>query len=225
MIGRLVRAAAFAAAATAAYVAVIRPWHLRWGTKGDEIERPMPGDDLIILPRVRATHGITIRARSADVYPWLLEMSRLRGLVGAEGAPGGEEAHVRDLAVGDSIDVGPDMSMTVVHVDAPTALAFRMTFDPMTGRNVARADASAKAWVDATWSFELDETDDGGEWSTRLVARFRADYSPLWWAHALAYGGLEPGQFAMDRQLLTAIRDRAERGGPAQFGAEAAPAA
>jgi hypothetical protein len=234
MIGRLVRGAAFATAATAAYVAVIRPWHLRWGSRGDEVDRPMPGDDLILLPRVKATHAITIRGRAADAWPILIEMSRIRVTMGANGTGGGaasvpgeatsEPASASgDVAVGDRIRLSPGMSMTVIRADAPSSLVYRATFDPMTGQDVDRDDPSAKVWVDYTWSFVLDESDAGGEWRTRLVARFRADYSPLWWAHALAYGGLEPGQFVMERQLLLGIRDRVERFG--QAAAAPAPAA
>lgn len=233
MFGRLVRGAAFVAAAVAAYVAVIRPWHLRWGSSGDEVERPMPGDDLILFPRVKATHAVSIRGRAADVWPVLVEMSRVRIPAGAnrddEAAVPSEAAEPvvppapLDIAAGDQVALGPGMAMTVIRADSPSTLVYRATVDPVSGKNADRDDPSTKAWIDCTWSFTLDENDADGEWRSRLVARFRADYGALWWAHALAYGGLEPGQFIMERRMLLGIRDRVEQG--SEPAAEPVPAA
>ena len=36
-----------AAAATAAYGLIVRPWHLRWGATREELTAPMPFDGLI----------------------------------------------------------------------------------------------------------------------------------------------------------------------------------
>ncbi len=54
---RLIRAgmAGSAAAAAAAYLFVIRPWHLRWGATDAEIQGPQPGDDLVKNPRLQTT--------------------------------------------------------------------------------------------------------------------------------------------------------------------------
>jgi len=40
----------------------------------DEAERPLPGDELVSSAKIRWTHGITIRARPAEIWPWLIHM-------------------------------------------------------------------------------------------------------------------------------------------------------
>jgi len=35
---------------TAAYLLYVRPWQLRWGAIDEEIERPMPGDEIVKRP-------------------------------------------------------------------------------------------------------------------------------------------------------------------------------
>ena len=59
------------AAAVAAYAWVIRPWTLRWGATNAEVGMALPGDDLLEFPKLSSTHAITIRARPAEVWPWL----------------------------------------------------------------------------------------------------------------------------------------------------------
>ncbi len=40
----------------------------------DEADRPLPGDERVADPKVGWTHAITIRARPADIWPWLVQM-------------------------------------------------------------------------------------------------------------------------------------------------------
>lgn len=61
------------------YVFVVRPWHMQWGTSGDETTRPLPGDDLVKNPQAIATHGITIRATAEEVWPFLVQIGQGRG--------------------------------------------------------------------------------------------------------------------------------------------------
>lgn len=41
---------------------------------GDEARRPLPGDELVPSAKIRWTHGITIRARPTEIWPWLVQM-------------------------------------------------------------------------------------------------------------------------------------------------------
>lgn len=56
------------------YLFGIRPAQLRWGATAEEIQRAMPGDDLVIHPTFVATRTITIHARPEDIWPWLVQM-------------------------------------------------------------------------------------------------------------------------------------------------------
>jgi hypothetical protein len=40
----------------------------------DEAMRSLPGDELVTDARIRWNHAITIRARPADIWPWLVQM-------------------------------------------------------------------------------------------------------------------------------------------------------
>jgi len=40
---------------------------------GDETWRPLPGDDLVRDARITWTQAITIHARAAEIWPWLVQ--------------------------------------------------------------------------------------------------------------------------------------------------------
>jgi hypothetical protein len=249
MIRRLVGTVAFLAAAVgagaAAYAFVARPWHLRWGATPDEIERSMPGDDYILFPRVNATHAVSILARAADVWPWLVQIGRSRGGFYSydwlENSVAGLDIHSADgvlpehqaLNVGDKVLLAPETALTVASIEPPVSLVLTGTIDMRTGKMADRDDPEVKGYVDASWAFLLDERDHPDGFVTRLVARFRADYTPEPWMHVAARAMLEPAHFAMERKMLLGIKERAEAGQipgevPAPKGADAsaeAPAA
>src|ERR1051326_8912038 len=91
-LARTVSASAVAIGAYAALLAVSRPLHRRWGATDEEIERPMPGDEL--SERATANHAITIEAPIEEVWSWLVQIGQdragfysyswLENLVGAD---------------------------------------------------------------------------------------------------------------------------------------------
>jgi hypothetical protein len=60
----------------------LREWVLNWGATQGEVERTLPGDDLLDPADIVATRAITIHAPPAAVWPWLLQIGP------AEGEPG-----------------------------------------------------------------------------------------------------------------------------------------
>ena len=73
VLGSLVVLAAVAAA-VAAYLGLIRPWHVRWGATKDGEGRPMPGDGLLGPGTGFTTIAITIRAPADQVWSWLAQL-------------------------------------------------------------------------------------------------------------------------------------------------------
>jgi hypothetical protein len=67
------------AAATLAYRLFLRSWHLTRGATRDEVERRLPGDDLLEDANSVATRAIGIDAPPAAVWPWLVQMGSGRG--------------------------------------------------------------------------------------------------------------------------------------------------
>ena len=77
--GKLLGAALGAAGALAAYVFLVRPWHLKWGATDEETKMILPGDELFEHPQLNATHAITINAPVKKVWPWLVQIGQNRG--------------------------------------------------------------------------------------------------------------------------------------------------
>jgi hypothetical protein len=223
LVGTTVVLGAAAGAAAAAYALVARPRHLRWGATPEEVERAMPGDDYILFPRVNATHAVTIAARAADVWPWVAQMGRSRAgvfsydwlgsTVGPESSgPGSTAPEQPVLNVGDEVAMMAGVASRVAEVDAPTRLVLTGTVDPRAGKVVDRTDPDVTTYLDSSWAFALDERDAAEGFETRLVARFRADYTPQPGFHVAAKVFMEPALFAMDRKLLLGIKRHAEAG-------------
>jgi hypothetical protein len=56
------------------YLAIFRPWQLRWGATDEEGKRAMPGDDIVSTPSFNATRAVTINAPAENIYPWIVQM-------------------------------------------------------------------------------------------------------------------------------------------------------
>ena len=56
------------------YLAIFRPWQLRWGATDEEIKRSMPGDEIVGKPSFNATRAVTVNAPA----PWIVQMGVTR---------------------------------------------------------------------------------------------------------------------------------------------------
>jgi hypothetical protein len=66
-------------AVTVVAAAVLRARQRRWGATDDEVNRTLPGDDLISHADLTATRAITIHATAAQVWPWIAQLGQGRG--------------------------------------------------------------------------------------------------------------------------------------------------
>jgi hypothetical protein len=185
------------------YWLVIRPWHLKWGATGAELQASMPGDDVIAEPHCVATRSVTIHAQVEDVWPWLAQMGYERaGLYAYDwigrwrGTLAGPSAtHIvpkfQALRVGGLVPRGSAPSWRVKGLEPNRFLVVHVR---ETGREQTRA-------------WELHELDES---HTRLVLRIRSRWtrpSPFPLFHFM-----EAGSFLMTRKHLLGIRQRAEIG-------------
>jgi hypothetical protein len=186
----------------------LRPWHMRWGASRDEIEAPMPGDDLVQRAQFNATRAITITAPPEHVWPWIVQLGYGRAgfytydLVDNAGVRSADALiqELQHLEVGDLIPMfhevgGLAVAYTVHSLVANEWMAW-----------VHRPHQGEEA--DSTWSWRLTSLPDG---TTRLVTRMKQDYR--WATPALALFNLilmEFGDFAMERRMLKGIKTRAE---------------
>jgi hypothetical protein len=200
---------AIGAAATAAYLWLFRPWHLRWGATTAETKRALPGDELVSNPKQISTRAITIEASIDEVWSWLVQIGQGRGgfysydtlenLIGCD-------IHNADrilpefqqLAVGDKVRLGKEgyPFYTVTGVEPKKYLLLR-------GGDPEEEAPSIKDF----WLFYLDEIDAQ---TTRLIARNRRDYTPSVANFIIWQVITEPLHFLMEQKMLRGIKQRAE---------------
>lgn len=210
-------AALAAAAAGATYVLALRPWLLRWGATTQEAAGPLPGDDLVPVPRMQSTRAVTIAAPVSHVWPWLIQLGAGRG--GMYSYDWLEDAvglgicsadrilpEFQQLRVGDSIPLAPDVGLPVRLLDAEAALGLGGVMDPRSGKISASGGPMTSPRLELGWTFVLRPVNTH---TTRLLSRTRYDYAPIVWGVALR-PLLEPVQFLMERRMLLGIRSRAE---------------
>jgi hypothetical protein len=184
--------ALFGTAATALYVLVIRPWHLRWGAQPSDERRPLPGDELFPKDGTQILHAVTIDAPVAQVWPWLAQVGQDRGgfysyewlenLAGCQ-MENADRIHPewQHRELGETVHLHPAGGLRVRVFESGRALGL-------------------KGW--GTFALEPLGTD-----RTRLIARGGVPPG----AAAMAYGLLmEIPHFLMERRMLLGIKQRAE---------------
>ena len=181
------------------YIALFRPWQLRWGATDDELERAMPGDDIVGRPSFNATRGVTINAPAATIYPWIVQMGVSRAgwysydLLDNLGRKSSELVlrEFQDVKPGDVVPMSPD---------GKKGLSVK---DFKTGEWMLWWDALG----DSSWAWGIyPET----EHASRLITRVRVKYR--WLSVYLPFNLLvEFFDIVMMRKCMLGIRRRAER--------------
>lgn len=201
------------------YLAVLRPWHVRWGATDEEASEVLPGDNLVPAPKLNTTRAVAVNAPASAIWPWIVQIGQGRGgLYSYDWLENltGLNLHSADRIIpelqqikpGDTISLAPDNAMPlrveVMHVDR--ALVLR-TLDRQTVEPVRPGDYF-KGEIAGTWAFVLNQLDDG---TTRMIFRWRADWAPSLTAWLFNYLFLEPAHFVMERKMMLGIKERAER--------------
>ena len=193
------------------YVFLVRPWHLHRGATKDEVQRSLPGDELVPNPKFVWNQAITIHAPAAEVWPWLVQIGnqragwyswdglhRLMGVAGSVDDPRGSANRIvpelQNLEVGDEIRMMPeDMGAPgyrVVAIEPARALVTHID------------DENGASWV---WVLEPIN----GE-TTRLIVRFRQKWEPGLGTTLMFGIADELGSLVMLPKTLSGIKKRAE---------------
>jgi hypothetical protein len=217
LLGAFVGLVAAGAAAVAAYVTTIRPWHLRWGSTDEEVDLPLPGDNLVPNAKLTATHAITINATPAQIWPWLVQIGQGRGgfysydwIENSMGLDIHTTKQIlpeyQGLKVGDVIPLSPDgMGVPVAYLEPENSLVLHGdTREPGPGIAPVMKEGDYLATV---WGFHLIPQEDG---STRLVERIFIDWNESPANNFFYRVFLEPGSFIMEQKMLRGIKESAE---------------
>jgi len=199
------------AGAVAIGIALLTPFlrsrRVRWGATDAEVNRSLPGDQLVPNPKGGYTHAITIRTPHQQVWPWVAQIGQGRGgfysydflenLVGCN-------IHSVDRIVpefqhneaSEGLRLHPKMPpMPIATIESGRTLLFSVRMDPDTP---------------LTWLFFLEEPN---ERTTRLIVRWLFDYKPSL-LKKIGYGLLlESIACVMGRKMLLGIKQRAEAAG------------
>jgi hypothetical protein len=203
---------------------VILPWSHRRGATAEEVEGPVPGDELVPEPKVGYTQAITINAPAADIWPWLAQHGYKRAgfyshewvyrLMGSndyfEGTRSAERIipELQDLKVGDQIKINDVSPFEVVALEPAEVLILLARSDLETAKSFELSDPPPAKYMNQSWVYHLREIDDN---STRLIVRWRGDYSPGF-ANSMFFGmSVEAGAVLMQYKMLKGIKRRAER--------------
>lgn len=207
-------------AGTLAGAPVLRRRYNRWGATDEEVARPMPGDELVVDPKLTYTRAITIDAPREHVWPWLVQYGQGRGgfysydavenLIGCDIHSTDEIlAEHQHLAVGDLIRSGGRDTFPcwmVMQVDPPTTLVLQGAGTPAEVDVPEIVDeVPERGYVASTWQWLLQPIDDGRR--TRLIVRQRCTYSPN---QSVLWHVVEPLNFVMERKMLLGVTARAE---------------
>jgi hypothetical protein len=177
-----------------------RPWHLRWGATVQEVQGPMPGDDIVPKASLNATRAITIDAPPELVWPWIVQMGYRR-------------AGFYTYALLDN--AGLESADRILEEYQPPRMGDWMPMAKKVNETTAfKVKAFAiNEWLlwekpDSTWAWKLVPLEGG---RTRLISRLKQQYA---WktpgSAILILVLLEFGDFPMMRRVLKGIKARAE---------------
>ena len=206
-------------AALGAYVFFVRPWQRRWGATDEEMQRVLPGDELVAHPDVKFTRAVTIRAKPADVWPWLVQIGQGRGgyytYEWLENMAGlkmknatGINPEWQQLKVGDIIPAVPEGKGFKVLAIEPEHFLVTGSVEPV---DEGVFEGFKQMFSAFTWTFVLEAIDNE---QTLLICRLSGQSDPSWSAtFAGKFMGFvfEPLEFLMTRKMLLGIKQRAEQ--------------
>jgi hypothetical protein len=188
------------------YFGFIRNMQMTWGATGEDVARPMMGDELLVNPEFNSTRAVEINAPPEDIWPWIVQIGNTRaGFYGFDNLDNGGNPSAdsilpeyQSMQAGDSIPGGVYKGnvwylMEVREVDPGKEMLWVFIETP---------------WKGATWSWGLYRIDDN---RTKLVSRLRQTYTFDSFQQIIPISLIDVCEVLMMRTTLRGIKYRAER--------------
>jgi hypothetical protein len=177
---------------------VYRPWAVNWGATDDEINRSMPGDEIVQSPTFNATRAVTIKAQPEEIWPWIIQVGYKKAgfycydWFDNDGIPSADciMPEYQNLKVGDLIPLSVFVYVKVVELRQNQSMLW--VFQEGCG-----------PWTGSTWAWELQRKDAQ---HTRLLTRLRVRSESL-----ISRIMLDFFEIVMMRKSMLGIKERAER--------------
>jgi hypothetical protein len=211
---RLALLATAVGALLAVYFVVARPWFLGWGATAAEMERPLPGDDIVPQGAPKETRAITIQAPASVTWAWVTQLGQDRGgfysyelledLAGCE-MPSVErlDPALQQWKIFDKLWMYPPRKIGGAgHAELRALEPGRAL-----GFATRRPETALTATPDGSWSFVVEAA---GVDSSRLLIRGRAAGPIPLFALAFDRMAFEPMHFVMERRTMETIKSLAE---------------
>jgi hypothetical protein len=177
-----------------AYAFTIRPWHLRWGATDEEVEKLLPGDELVPDPGIESTRAITVSAPVEEVWPWLAQVGQDRGgFYSYEWLENLAGARMRNAD-----RIHPEWQHREV--------GETVFLHPATGPKVASFEPGRAMVLEGWGAFVVEPID---ERSTRVILRSRTPRRPALLLYYLLT--IEIPHFIMERRMLKGLKERAQQ--------------
>jgi len=214
LLGRVLALLAAVGALALVYVHGFRPWMHHWGATYTEVQKYVVGDNQWPDAAQRETRAITIHAPVDKVWPWLALLGQEGAYYSADWIDGVDEADERPTergraglptrAVGETLWTSP---FAPIH---PADYAIFTIVRPGEALVVATYDKEAPERPTGSLAFTIEAN---GATETRLLVRGRSGHrdeppSPNRSLFSLFLG--EPKHFAMERNMLIGLKQRAE---------------
>jgi len=187
----------FYAFITLVYWVFIRPVHFNWGATAAEINRKVPGDELISPNRIVSTRAISIKAPKMKVWPWIAQTGQNRG--GFNSYYWLENLFAAKMHNADSIVPqwqSPQTGDTVYYGEGE-------------GYERISLIKSNEYFSLGGWTLFLDSIDAD---NTRLIVRYPSmEVRQSNFAKIYYYGLFEPLHFIMESGMMMGIKQRAEK--------------
>jgi hypothetical protein len=182
-----------------AYLSLLHPWLMSWGTTAEELAAPLPGDAIAAGPYF--TRGVTIEAPPSAVWPWIVQIGQDRA--GFYSNTWLENLASADIHNADAIH--PEWQRRAIGNRVPLARPSLLggLLKDVSHTDIVLLEPEA-AIANIPGRFVLRRV---GEQTTRLLVRESiADQGPL----ATRWLAWDPMHFVMVQRMLRGIKERAE---------------